>query len=493
MRNSDRAKYKGPLSFGQQKMNVQYGTLGGSEMGEEEAHVRKRGKARLLTCGGVFLLLGAVFAGLLFACLDVPVQSQRLADGGAFSLVGYTTPDRPELLTGAPLFRQLEPLLSSDIEERLGVRHLKHPGGQLALWIKRTPPSGFDATTLNAYDHRYRTYAMSLTQAHVAKVSDEVGRLSSLPFPKDFLAVRNISFEPGVSEICVTTLPRRGRELIVSIYSFDKDPLGEPLATFHIANPYARDYPVWKPRPLPAREPCGDLEVELISLRNGPATDRYGKKIEEGYFSDAMVQIRRGGLPCADWQPDLVRMQDATGNDWESAPHYGSRGVGRYRVVTPGNLWDEPAWKLTIRLARIKGFSPGETYRQRVVMPPSGSHRVRRAKGYVSGLSVEVASVTAKDARVPFGSGTVQARRGAVLVRVNDRLKGEKLRLVGVSAFRFQWSGQYPGSYAENGKWLFWLPDKTPSGPINLTFAPHRTQQVVFLAPSPKMRAKSKK
>jgi hypothetical protein len=449
-------------------------------MGAEQAEVRKRGKARLLTCGGALFLPVAAIAGLVFACVDLPVQPQRLADGGTYSLLGYTTPNQPELVTGAPLFRWLEPIQSTAVEQRLGIRRLKHPGGQLALWIKRTPPRGFDPMAASSMDPRFSNYWMPLSSGNVATVSDEEGRLASLPYPNDMQAIGIPSFEAEVTEICVTTLPRRGRHLTVRIYPFQKDLESASLATFQIHNPYFGNYPEWKPVPLPARQRTGELEVELVSLRNGSLRDSTGETFP-GYFNHAVVKIRRGSLPCEEWEPDHVWFQDATGNSWdESSPQVKRERPGTFRVVTGGNLWDEPAWKLRLQVARVRDFAIGDQCNVSTLMPRKGIYSAQRAQGHFDGTNVQVTSVAAKESDMRFGGMITKAWSQAVIVRVSGKHTMDEVRLVGVAGGHSRWMGQQSGVTVD-GNQFFWLPVGVPAGPLRLTFARHRTRTVTFV------------
>jgi hypothetical protein len=211
----------------------------------------------------------------------------------------------------------------------------------------------------------------------------------------------------------IPNFPRRQRNLRIRVY---QDPMAERLelvGEFEISNPAPARFPRWEPQPYPQTVTNGDLECTL--LRFGPLrlagtnSEHLQKEMRlksAGVPSPAVASVRQTPqrkryaalfnvkaaiLPESKWRPQIIELQDATGNvtkpgnassDWDA-------GIGRIRFEGP--LWSsEWVWKLKVGFVRTEGFQSNEMTKVENIP----THLGQRVVDIATNLPVEGVSIT---------------------------------------------------------------------------------------------------
>ncbi len=356
---------------------------------------------RKLVCIALGLILSALilFGWLAFAGRK-PLSAAwvSLPDGTSVRILGTTYGTNH--LFGTPLARVIArlPMRLQDVAQGLlGPRFVpaqmtSTPTPQFLVWLERSPSGGAPGTG----------YFEALLSNGSNFISGEDVFLQPAPFAAQIQPVR------------FTVFPRRDPE--INLVLFFHDQAGIRLcAAIRFANPFHRNYPQWKPEPLPAVRNAGDLQVTLRKLetghndsqntqfnRDGSHATTYGTNITDGRNYTVIENVLRPLANTNDvWQIAGVEISDATGNC--SANTSMSWGSDTGSLGFMPSLWpEESAWKVKLLIKRTAGFKPEELFSFRKV--PLGQLGQTNLVGWttnVEGISITLQSICW---RAPFNN-----------------------------------------------------------------------------------------
>lgn len=427
-----------------------------------------RSTNRYLIGGGIVTISATAFVGLLVASVERPKQQQTLSDGRRVSLAGVTTPARPKLITGPPLFRLFAPAIPESQYERLGLKPFEQTHSPLTLWVNVRKPG-------EQSDPRFLTdwATMPLDFASQKVISDDLGNTAVIPID---LWMGHRRMRQGIESVFIDRFPRRGTSLKICL---TQEYATREVVEFRIANPDAGPFPEWPAETLPATCEQGDLQVELLSAHTGlPAYSPTGATrgaldwtTPQSRWTFTEFAVRERGRPTNSWIPTLVEIRDATGNGWSNSVMADSLPGGRCKAWFIDNLWNEPSWKLRFRFARVSGESPDRRAGLRALLP-------RRGRRMQSTPTVSKCGVKLK-AGVALAPGDVWRLANGVIVPptgpfVDIRLQGpiddRLIRLVEVSGRRFRRELDLSGEELGPDIRRYALPGDTPPGLIWMTF-----------------------
>jgi hypothetical protein len=234
-----------------------------------------------------------------------------------------------------------------------------------------------------------------------------------------FASGENVHYGPDyqleVKEFAV--FPRRAPEITLSIYRHDATGAVSRCGSVVFANPLYRNYPEWKPGPLPATKLAGDVEVTLEKLSTGHGDGITHKGLPGGGREITFDTRREGGRNnnvCLIhfrpkntnevWRVASVEVSDATGNRIKSNSTGWGGNDEDYFKFSPG-LWpDEAAWKLRCEIKRVEGFKPEEQFTFRNV--PLGELNRTNHVGWATNLSGVTVSLEHFYRRAPNTNGS---------------------------------------------------------------------------------------
>lgn len=423
---------------------------------------------------GSFVLVALVLALAIFS-IHTRAQGQRLPDGTFLSLEAVTYGQQHQIVRGTWWQKLLNPLLSGEARNRLGIMFPSHRSANpdtLVFWTLREPPPHSTARVMRPWEAR-------------AVVFDEAGHESET-------AVRvqgaGANYLPPVVETWeVGAFPRRGRRVGLRLYTRLPDGEWRPAAQFLAGNPSSGPYPVWRPRSLPDSMRQGGLAFTLTRFRTG--VDLAGgphppSPVEA--WTEATFQVTENGKPTTAWEPADVTLSDATGNVWKPAVCMHDRKDGAARLFFRGALWPgEPAWKLHVEFVPGMPKDPRSVWALRgASMPRPGLYARSDARLVRGGVTFRLMGISGEGGRpnAPVGMVT-NPEIPAAYVRLSPPPQHLRLRLASATDERgrpcalSRPQGGFVGQYS----FRFLAPPGAKR--LDLSFAPQGPTRVVeFLA-----------